>query len=24
MSNDTRISSLESWYKAIEKAKNWL
>ena len=24
MSNETRINSLESWYKAIEKAKNWL
>jgi len=24
MSNDMRINSLESWYKAIEKAKNWL
>jgi glycerol kinase len=24
MSNETRINSLKSWYKAIEKAKNWL
>ena len=24
MNNETRINSLESWYKAIEKAKNWL
>ena len=24
MSNETRINSLESWYKAIEKAKHWL
>ena len=24
ISKETRINSLESWYKAIEKAKNWL
>ena len=24
MSNETRINSLKSWNKAIEKAKNWL
>ena len=24
MSNETRNNSLKSWYKAIEKAKNWL
>ena len=24
MSNETRINSLRSWNKAIEKAKNWL